>query len=81
MVALLKGFTAAVRRVQSPTSRTAEIGIRLGVSQMQVSRIIRGAIEQLSVVATQQQQQQQQLADRNPTSSWPLLGWLSLGAR
>jgi len=80
MVALLKGFTAAVRRVQSPTSRTAEIGIRLGVSQMQVSRIIRGAIEQLSVVATQQQQQQQ-LADRNPTSSWPLLGWLSLGAR
>jgi len=40
----------------------AEIGIRLGVSQMQVSRIIRGAIEQLSVVATQKQQQQ--LADR-----------------
>jgi len=29
----------------------AEIGIRLGVSQMQVSRIIRGAIEQLSAVA------------------------------
>ncbi len=36
----------------------AEIGARLGVSQMQVSRIIRQALEQLRAAAEQSQQQQ-----------------------
>jgi len=42
----------------------AEIGTRLGVSQMQISRILRGALQQMRHVA----QQHQHLSDRRARS-------------